>query len=170
MIKESLNLGKSQLFWENRIPGDFPIRILTVNYLGKSVIVDEWNKGYPIDSRIEATILVPCLASLYDYDGALPGVYKRVYYLKSIIISLNEGESCSQIEGLFQLYRLDSNGEIIGKIPVRWEDNIISVEILTKIHKFCYYLLKRSLMIHLHVDNCIISGNIHYQKRSHYIE
>jgi len=347
--------NKSQLFWENGIPGDFPTRILTVNYLGKPVIVDEWNKGYPIDSRIEATILVPCLASLYDYDGVfyfsffahsnylinpmeykkyymtsleqpfsiqciflpsisyafrkflmpvfldsivvdisnpedflpilfryrfnpLPGVYKRVYYLKRIIISLNEGESCSRIEELFQkndmistpflywdyrkgyagihsdkfevfvgrvdnsyhsqnidlfgkenfvsavvlsldglalpeskkilitvgsdainkgekifipafqsdrnpslywfpskklqlksrrvpavsflkpvnitlsirreehseteIYRLDSNGEIIGKIPVRWEDNSISVEILTKIHKSCYYLLR----------------------------
>jgi len=347
--------NKSQLFWENGIPGDFPTRMLTVNYLGKPVIVDEWNKGYPINSRIEATILVPCLAGLYDYDGVFyfsffghykylmnpmeykkyymtsleqpfsiqsiflpsisyafrkflmpvyldssvvninnpedflpilfryrfnpfPGVYKKIYYLKKVIISLDEGESRGQIEGLFkkndmistpflywdyrkgyagihsdkfdafigeiegsfhsqkidlfgkenfvsvvalsldglalpkskkilitvgsdainkgekifipafqldrtttmywfpskelqlksrrvpavsffkpvnitisikreehseiEIYSLDSNGETIDKIPVRWEDNNILIEILTKIHRSCYYLLE----------------------------
>lgn len=61
--------NRSHLIWNNEAPWDFPARMFTVNYQGKPVIVDEWNKGYPVDSRLEATLMVPLFASLYDYDG-----------------------------------------------------------------------------------------------------
>ena len=61
--------NRSHLIWNNESPWDFPARMFTINYCDKPVIVDEWNKGYPVDSRIEAPIIIPLLASLYDYDG-----------------------------------------------------------------------------------------------------
>lgn len=61
--------NRSELLFKNGKPGDFPTRMLTVNYKNKPVIVDEWNIGYPIDSRAEVMVMVPGLAALYDYDG-----------------------------------------------------------------------------------------------------
>ncbi len=60
----------SPLIFKDNSPSDFPRRILTVNY-SKPVLVDEWNIGYPSIYRLESVILIPSLASFYNYDGSL---------------------------------------------------------------------------------------------------
>lgn len=60
----------SPLIFNGNKPQSFLAKLLSVNY-EKPVIVGEWNIGYPSIYRLESMILIPSLASFYDYDGSL---------------------------------------------------------------------------------------------------
>ena len=67
--KDKIFRTHSPFVFKNNVPGEFPTRMLSVNYYKKPVIVDEWNMGYPSIYRVEPTILIPILCGSYDYDG-----------------------------------------------------------------------------------------------------